>query len=178
MKKVKITVLRITRYPDLMEQYDVPSLGTIRAAQQLLVDEGLIETRQGVGAFVTSLAPRRPVNPDKLVDLAMRIEFVAGAGDRAMAAITRDHVVGASKPSAGDLLAPGTLGRAVHLLAGRTLRVTQVEHSLAFADHDEVLSPATCVVIQVQDDESILERICEQEKDLVDAGWVITTTAR
>jgi DNA-binding GntR family transcriptional regulator len=36
----------------LMEQYQVPGLNTIRAAQQLLVDEGMLETRQGVGAFV------------------------------------------------------------------------------------------------------------------------------
>jgi DNA-binding transcriptional regulator YhcF (GntR family) len=37
---------------DLQEQYDVPALNTIRGAQQVLVDEGMLETRQGVGAFV------------------------------------------------------------------------------------------------------------------------------
>jgi DNA-binding GntR family transcriptional regulator len=39
---------------ELQRTYDVPSLGTIRAAQQLLVDEGMVETRHGVGAFVIS----------------------------------------------------------------------------------------------------------------------------
>lgn len=38
----------------LQEEYDVPALNTIRAAQQLLVEEGMLTTRQGVGAFVTS----------------------------------------------------------------------------------------------------------------------------
>jgi len=39
---------------DLQEMYDVPALNTIRAAQQILVDEGMLETRQGVGAFVVA----------------------------------------------------------------------------------------------------------------------------
>ena len=30
----------------------MPALNTIRGAQQVLVDEGMLETRQGVGAFV------------------------------------------------------------------------------------------------------------------------------
>jgi DNA-binding FadR family transcriptional regulator len=41
----------------LMKEYQVPGLNTIRAAQQLLVDEGMLETRQGVGAFVTADQP-------------------------------------------------------------------------------------------------------------------------
>lgn len=35
---------------ELQNHYDVPGLNTIRQAQQLLVDQGLIEARQGVGA--------------------------------------------------------------------------------------------------------------------------------
>ena len=35
----------------LMQQYRVPGLNTIRQAQQLLVDDGLVETRPGVGSF-------------------------------------------------------------------------------------------------------------------------------
>jgi DNA-binding GntR family transcriptional regulator len=47
----------------LMEHYQVPGLNTIRQAQQLLADDGLIETRQGVGAFVLRVEPRpRPVD--------------------------------------------------------------------------------------------------------------------
>jgi DNA-binding GntR family transcriptional regulator len=41
----------------LMEEYGVPGLNTIRAAQQLLVHEGMLETRQGIGAFVTAAQP-------------------------------------------------------------------------------------------------------------------------
>jgi DNA-binding GntR family transcriptional regulator len=48
---------------DLMEHYGVPGLNTIRQAQQLLVEDGLVETRQGVGAFVLRLEPvPRPVD--------------------------------------------------------------------------------------------------------------------
>ncbi|WP_067891754.1 winged helix-turn-helix domain-containing protein [Nocardia vaccinii] len=43
---------RLPSISEIQDQYDVRSLGTVRAAQQLLVDEGLIDTRQGVGAFV------------------------------------------------------------------------------------------------------------------------------
>lgn len=32
----------------------MPALNTIRASQQLLADEGILETRQGIGAFVTA----------------------------------------------------------------------------------------------------------------------------
>ena len=41
----------------LMEHYRVPGLNTIRQAQQLLVDDGLVETRQGVGSFVLRAEP-------------------------------------------------------------------------------------------------------------------------
>jgi DNA-binding GntR family transcriptional regulator len=47
----------------LQAHYAVPGLNTIRQAQQLLVDDGLIETRQGRGAFVLRTRPRpRPVD--------------------------------------------------------------------------------------------------------------------
>jgi DNA-binding GntR family transcriptional regulator len=49
--------------PALMEHYEVPGLNTIRQAQQLLVDDGLVETRQGVGSFVLRAEPvPRPVD--------------------------------------------------------------------------------------------------------------------
>jgi DNA-binding GntR family transcriptional regulator len=44
----------------LMEYYDVPGLNTIRQAQRLLADEGLLEPRQGSGVFVVSTEPRPP----------------------------------------------------------------------------------------------------------------------
>src|ERR1039457_6789891 len=46
----------------LQEEYGVPGLNTIRAAQQLVVDEGMLETRQGVGAFVISAESLRHVD--------------------------------------------------------------------------------------------------------------------
>lgn len=39
------------------EHYGVRSMNTIRTAQQVLVEEGLLETRHGIGAFVVSLVP-------------------------------------------------------------------------------------------------------------------------
>ncbi len=45
----------------LEEQWGV-SLSTVRAAQQLLVEEGMLRTAQGSGAFVTAAESRREVN--------------------------------------------------------------------------------------------------------------------
>ncbi len=53
---------------DLMTHYRVPGLNTVRQAQQLLVDEGLIETRQGVGTFVLRAHPL-PRQVDVLAEL-------------------------------------------------------------------------------------------------------------
>lgn len=44
---------------DLQEEYDVPGLNTIRQAQSLLVEEGLLNPVQGRGTFVIAL-PRPP----------------------------------------------------------------------------------------------------------------------
>jgi DNA-binding transcriptional regulator YhcF (GntR family) len=46
----------------LMKEYQVPGLNTIRSAEQVLVDEGLLETRQGAGAFVTAEQPGKPLD--------------------------------------------------------------------------------------------------------------------
>ena len=54
---------RPDRATALMKHYQVPGLNTIRQAQQLLVEDGLDETRQGVGAFVLRTEPApRPVD--------------------------------------------------------------------------------------------------------------------
>ena len=67
----------------LMEQDRVPGLNTIRRAQQLLVNDGLVETRQGVGSFVC--APNRCRVPvDVLADLRVaRINRAIAALDKA-----------------------------------------------------------------------------------------------
>ncbi|WP_112273650.1 GntR family transcriptional regulator [Lentzea terrae] len=43
---------RHTSINQLQDEYDVPSLNTIRRAQQMLVEEGYLRTEQGRGAFV------------------------------------------------------------------------------------------------------------------------------
>lgn len=45
---------RLPSINDLMREFDVPGLNTVRGAQQVLVREGLLRTEQGVGAFVTA----------------------------------------------------------------------------------------------------------------------------
>lgn len=57
---------RLPTIAQLIDEYGVPSLNTVRAAQQLLVDEGLIETIAGRGAFVRRVPTRGP--EDDLVD--------------------------------------------------------------------------------------------------------------
>lgn len=53
---------------DLQQRYGGVSLGTIRAAQQHLVEDGMLRTHQGSGAFVTATESRRDL--DVLVALA------------------------------------------------------------------------------------------------------------
>src|SRR6478609_4161908 len=71
----------------LMEHYRVPGLNTIRQAKHLLVDDGLVETRQGVGSFVLRAEPvPRPI--DVLAELrAARISI-----NRAIAALEKADV--------------------------------------------------------------------------------------
>lgn len=55
----------------IQEQYDVPSLGTVRAAQQLLVEDGMIRTEQGRGAFVVSTESARTIDATEALDAAL-----------------------------------------------------------------------------------------------------------
>lgn len=71
----------------LMEQYKVPGLNTIRQAQQLLVDDGLVETRQGVGSFVLRTEPvPRPV------DVLAELRTARSALNRAISALEKAGV--------------------------------------------------------------------------------------
>jgi len=73
---------RLPSIADLQQHYDVPGLNTIRQAQRLLVDDGLVETRQGVGAFVISHEAKT-----KQVDIAAELRTARAAIDRALAAL-------------------------------------------------------------------------------------------
>lgn len=48
---------KIPSINSLQIEYGIRSLNTVRQAQQILVAEGLLETRHGIGAFVVSLEP-------------------------------------------------------------------------------------------------------------------------
>jgi DNA-binding transcriptional regulator YhcF (GntR family) len=68
----------------LQTHYAVPGLNTIRQAQALLVDDGLIETRQGRGAYLLRTRPRpRPV------DLLAELRAARTALNRAIAALEK-----------------------------------------------------------------------------------------
>lgn len=51
----------------LMKHYETPSLNTVRSAQQLLVNEGVLRTEQGRGTYVVAL-------PDTAADSAALLE--------------------------------------------------------------------------------------------------------
>lgn len=68
----------------LMEHYKVPGLNTIRQAQQLLVDDGLVETRQGVGSFVLRTEPL-----PRSVDILAELRSARNAIYRAIAALEK-----------------------------------------------------------------------------------------
>lgn len=77
---------RLPSISALQDQYDIHSLGTVRAAQQLLVEDGMIRTEQGRGAFVTSTESARTIDPhDALDDALAQIR-------RAQAALVRQQV--------------------------------------------------------------------------------------
>lgn len=77
---------RLPSISTLQEQYDIHSLGTVRAAQQLLVEDGMIRTEQGRGAFVTSIESARTIDPgDALNDAIAQVR-------RAQAALARQQV--------------------------------------------------------------------------------------
>ncbi|MGO1600080.1 MAG: winged helix-turn-helix domain-containing protein [Brachybacterium sp.] len=77
---------RLPSISALQDEYDVPSLGTVRAAQRMLAEDGMIRTEQGRGAFVTSIESARTIDlEDALDDAVAQIR-------RAQAALTRQQV--------------------------------------------------------------------------------------
>jgi DNA-binding GntR family transcriptional regulator len=56
---------RIPGISELMREYDIRSLNTIRQAQAILVAEGLLRTEQGRGVFVKAHPTRLPAPDDR-----------------------------------------------------------------------------------------------------------------
>ena len=65
---------------ELMREFDVPGLNTVRDAQQVLVREGLLRTEQGVGALV--LAQHSPTT--EMADVLERLRVARSELDRAI----------------------------------------------------------------------------------------------
>lgn len=164
--------------PDLQEQYNARSLNTIRSAQQELVNEGMLRTEQGVGTFVVSHTPPRPLrraDANSLISLILRVElYEAGPGgvdgDHLAVALIRDDVAGASAPSVHEHLAPGSLGDVMHELVGMNPIIAKVEHFVTFAA--EARPPATTVVVRrrMRGTVAAVEKLQGQ---LRAAGWII-----
>jgi DNA-binding GntR family transcriptional regulator len=72
--------VQIPGISDLMDQYNA-SLGTIRRAQDPLVDEGLLRREQGRGAFVVAYSPpaEKPAAARKMINEAMGLLARAAA---------------------------------------------------------------------------------------------------
>jgi DNA-binding GntR family transcriptional regulator len=69
----------------LQQQYEVAGQNTIRQAQTLLVNEGLLEAQQGVGVFVIATTPRAAGVEQLLVEM----RTARAAVDRAIALLER-----------------------------------------------------------------------------------------
>lgn len=67
---------------ELQDEYGIRSLNTVRAAQQRLAEEGLLETRHGVGAFVVGTESLTAVDVhDELAQIRDRLTTVLAAMD-------------------------------------------------------------------------------------------------
>lgn len=82
----------------IQDEYGIASLNTVRAAQQLLVDDGLIRTEQGRGAFVVSTESAREIDPVEALQGAIahlqraQKALTAGAKHRVTFDLTDDDV--------------------------------------------------------------------------------------
>ena len=72
----------------LMKEFDVKGLNTIRDAQQMLVDEGLLRPEQGVGVWVIAKTAE-PTTTLQILDDLRRAQSALG---RAIAHLEASHV--------------------------------------------------------------------------------------
>jgi DNA-binding GntR family transcriptional regulator len=70
--------MKLPSITELMREFDVPGLNTVRDAQQVPVREGLLRTEQGVGAWV--LAQHSPTT--EMADVLERLRGALRAGPR------------------------------------------------------------------------------------------------
>lgn len=71
---------RLPSISELQDEYGIRSLNTVRDAQQLLVEEGLLETRQGIGAFVVATEPLTSLDvPGELAGIRDRLTTILAA---------------------------------------------------------------------------------------------------
>jgi DNA-binding GntR family transcriptional regulator len=78
---------------ELQEVYDVPSLNTIRQAQQILIAEGLLRAEQGRGVFVVAHPDMIAIpEPERTVGALAVIDQAMGLLNTARAALTAGDV--------------------------------------------------------------------------------------
>jgi DNA-binding GntR family transcriptional regulator len=105
----------------LQDEYDCPNnLNMIRHAQSVLIDEGLIEPRQGQGTFVIAPPPRQAGRDDQAA-LAQAAAELQAALDNTQTALTRFLARLAQPGSEAHELITVIAGLAIGLTAARFL---------------------------------------------------------
>lgn len=109
---------RLPSIGDLQDHYDVPGLNTIRAAQRILIEEGLLRAEQGVGVFVARTATTS-------TDLRTELEHIRTAAARAL-------TIAATAGSSSDGDQVTFTGLNMNSRRGRSVLSLALEN---FADH-------------------------------------------
>ena len=79
---------RLPSIAALMQEFEVKGLNTIRDAQQMLVNEGLLRSEQGVGVWVIAKTAE-PKTTLQILDDLRRAQYALG---RAIAHLEANHV--------------------------------------------------------------------------------------
>ena len=78
---------RLPSIPALMQEFDVKGLNTIRDAQQMLVNEGLLRSEQGVGVWVIA----KTAGPKTTLQILDDLRQAQSALGRAIAHLEANH---------------------------------------------------------------------------------------